>query len=419
MTPQFTARTVAVILLSTALIFVGNGMFQTMLPMRAEREDFSTSLIGFLGSAYFAGFIVGCVIGPPLIRAVGHIRAYAGVVAVLAALILLFPVWVAAMPWLVLRFVTGICLAIAVMVVESWLNDQTTNEMRGRILSVYIIVTNLGWISGQLGVNLADLLGATLFILVAIAVCLSVAPVALTPTREPEPVPRAGLDLRGLIALSPVGTVGCFLVGMIEGAFWTLGPLFGQLRGFEVFEITLLMGVFVLGGTLTQWPIGLLSDRYDRRLVILPVALATAASGIALAVVEDAGLWAMLALGLAHGGLMIPIYSLCVAHVNDGAASDRFVQVSGGLLLVYSIGAALGPVLAAPLMDRHGAGWLFVFISIVLVCFSVVILWRLGVARRRILPHRGRFAPAPRTTQSIYELESALTSEEGERPRAT
>ncbi|MBK0398172.1 MFS transporter [Limibaculum sp. M0105] len=412
MTSHFTGRTIAVILLSTGLIFVGNGMFQTMLPMRAEREGFSTGLIGFLGSAYFAGFIAGCVIGPPLIRAVGHIRAYAGIVAILAAIVLLFPVWVAALPWLALRFLTGICLAIAVMVVESWLNDQTTNAMRGRILSVYIIVTNVGWISGQLGVNLADLLGATLFILVAVAVCLSVAPVALTPTREPEPVPRAGLDIRALFGLSPVGTIGCFLVGMIEGAFWTLGPLFGQLRGFGVFEITLLMGVFVLGGTLTQWPIGLLSDRFDRRLVILPVVIATAISGLALASVEEVGLWAMLALGLAHGGLMIPIYSLCVAHVNDGAAADRFVQVSGGLLLIYSIGAALGPVLAAPLMDRLGAGWLFVFISIVLGCFAAVVLWRLGVARRRILPHRGRFAPVPRTTQSIYEFESPLVGDE-------
>lgn len=408
MTLPTSRRTIGVILLSAGLIFVGNGLFQTLLPLRAQGEGFSTGLIGVLGAAYFAGFIVGCILGPRLIASVGHIRAYAGVTALMAAVVLVFPLWVEAWAWIGFRFLTGICLAVIVMAIESWLNDQSSNEERGQILSFYIIVTNAGWVAGQLGVNAADILGPELFLLITIAICLSVAPIALTPTAEPTPVPAARLDLRGLVVLSPVGTLGCFLVGTAEGAFWSLGPLFGQLRGLGVFEVTLLMGAFVLGGTLSQWPIGKLSDNTDRRRVILPVTLATGVTGVPIAVL-DPGLWGMIALAVAHGALMIPIYSLCLAHVNDVVPPERFVQVSGGLLLVYSLGATIGPLVAAPAMDAFGPGGLFVFISLILAAFGAAIALRLVLAGERIRAFPGRYRPQPRTTQSIYELEEEGT----------
>jgi MFS family permease len=398
-------RTIIIILLGAILVFTGNGLLQTMLPMRADLEHFSTAMIGLQGTAYFGGFIAGCVLGPALIKNAGHIRAFAGVVAILAAVILLFPLWVDPYVWVGLRLLTGACLAITVMSLESWLNDQATNDNRGRMLSIYFIVSNAGWIAGQLAVNLSGLQGATLFILVTVMVCLSVAPVALTPTKEPTPVPDARLDLRGLFALSLVGTVGCFLVGAAEGAFWTLGPVFGQQRGMTVFEVTLLMGAFVLGGTLSQWPIGRLSDDHDRRVVILPVVLATVVTGLTIAFTGKLDLIPMLALAALHGALMIPIYSLCLAHVNDSAPSDRFVQVSGGLLLIYSTGAALGPLAAAPLMDNYGPGGLFIFLSAVLALFAVVVTFRIVVARRRIRAYPDRYALVTKTTQSIYEME--------------
>ena len=399
-------RTILIILLSSGLVFAGSGLLQTMLPMRADRADFSTSMIGFLGTAYFVGFIAGCILGPRLIRNVGHIRAYSGVVALLAALCILFPLWVDPYFWSGIRFLSGICLAITIMTLESWLNDQASNETRGRILSLYIIISNAGWIAGQLGINLSSLTGTTLFILVTVAVCLSVAPVALTTTREPEPVPDARLDLKGLFGLSPVGVIGCFLVGTAEGAFWSLAPVFGQQRGLEVLEVTLLMGAFVLGGSLSQWPIGRISDDHDRRIVILPVALATVVSGLTIAAIGNLATAPTLILALIHGALMIPIYSLCIAHVNDSAPTERFVQVSGGLLLVYSAGAALGPLAAAPLMEGYGPGGLFVFISGVLAVFALAIAIRLVSTRRLARAFPGRYAPSPRTTQSVYELES-------------
>ncbi len=400
------ARTIAVILLSSGLVIVGNGMIQTLIPLRSELEGFSTTLIGIQGTAYFAGFIGGCVLGPRLIQWVGHIRAYAGITAMLAAMLLLFPVWTDGWFWAGLRFAGGICVATAFLVLESWLNDQATNENRGRVLSLYIIVTNAGWILGQLGVNLAELASIMLFVLVAVPVCLSVVPVALTPTREPEPVPDPRLDLPGLFHLSTVGTIGCLFVGIAEGAFWTLGPIYGAERGLTVFEVTMLMGAFILGGTISQWPIGKLSDRFDRRLVILPVVLATVCTGLALAMVGDIGFWFVFGLATLHGALMIPIYSLCIVHVNDNAPADRFVQVSGGLLLIYAAGAALGPLAAAPLMDLTGPGGVFFFISAVLAAFACVIAWRLRVAWRRDRAYRSAYSWQPRTTQQAYEIEA-------------
>lgn len=400
------ARTIAIILMSAGLVFAGGGLLQTMLPMRAELDGFSTGMIGFLGTAYFAGSISGCVVGPALIKGVGHIRAFSGVVAVFAALCLLFPLWVAPLPWAGLRFLSGICVAITIMALESWLNDQSSNRTRGRVLSLYIIVSNLAWIAGQLAINLADLLGMVLFILVTVAVCLSIAPVALTPTREPSEVPDAKLDLRGLLRISPVGVIGCFLVGMAEGAFWSLAPVFGQQRGLEVLDVTLLMVAFIFGGTLSQWPVGRLSDNYDRRLVILPIALATVVTGLLIAWLGDLTRMPMLAMAALHGALMIPLYSLCLAHVNDNVPADKFVQVSGGLLLIYSAGAAIGPLAAAWMMDAGGPGGLFVFISAVLGAFGVVIAIRLSAAWGRRIAHRSPYRPAPRTTQSVYELES-------------
>ena len=398
-------RTITIILISAGLVFTGNGLLQIVLPLRAELEAFTTNEIGVLGTAYFAGLTAGCLWGPSLIRDVGHVRAYAGTVAILTALIVAMPLFPLPLAWIGLRLFTGVCLAVNFMALESWLNDRATNANRGHVLSLYIIVTNVGWILGQLAVNLAELQDAALFLYATVTICLSAALVALTPTAEPDAVPEVRLDLQALFRLSPIGTVGCFLVGTAEGAFWSLGPLFGQKSGMSVLEVTLLMGAFVLGGTLAQWPIGRLSDRYDRRLVILPVSLAAVFTGLAIVLAADYGVGPALVIALLHGALMIPIYSLCIAHVNDNTPVERFVQVSGGLLLIYSVGASIGPLATAPLMQTFGAGALFFVISGLLGSFGLLIAYRLISIRARRRLHPAPYAPASRTTQAAYEME--------------
>ncbi len=397
--------TIATLLVGAGLLLTAVALFQTLLPLRAGIEQFSPGLVGYLGTVYATGFIAGCIFGPAVVKAVGHIRTFSGVVAIAAAVSLLYPLWPNVFLWLLLRFFSGAALAIAYMVIESWLNDQSDNTTRGRVLSIYIIVANVTTMAGQLLVNVASTAGQTLFALVTFLLCLTVVPVALTPTSEPKPIPTARLELKGLLSISPVGTIGCLLVGAVEGAFWTLGPTFGQLRAMSVFEITLLMAAFVLGGTLSQWPLGKLSDHYDRRLVILPVALGTVVTGLLIAFWPLSDLRAVLALASVHGALMVPLYALCLAHANDNVANDKLVQTSSGLLLIYSIGAAIGPTIAAQLIEYSDESALFVFISAVLAMFAIFIVYRLifGPAYDRLM--RSPFAALPKTSQSVFELE--------------
>jgi MFS family permease len=401
-----TRASITTLLVGTAVLFLGYGLLITLLPLRAKLEVFSTAMIGVMGGAYFAGFAVGCLIGPWVVKKVGHIRAFAGFAAIAAVLVLVLPMAIDPAIWAGVRGISGICFAILFMVIESWLNDQSSNEIRGRVLSIYIIVTNLVTMGGQLMVNLSDPAGPVLFTFAAMLVCLSLVPLSLTPTSTPKPIATAKLRITKLYHTSPSGFVGCLAFGLADGAFWSLAPVFADAKGLPVADITFVMSLFVVGGSISQWPLGHYSDKVDRRWVIAFVCAGSVCTASALAFLDLDDRWLAYALACAHGAFMLPIYPLLLAHTNDYAPNSLLVETSSGLLLLYAVGAMAGPSVAAALMQTYGDGSLFLFIAGVLAVLLVYILFRLGRREIAKAEERVEFYPVPKTSPSVYSLET-------------
>ncbi len=410
---------ITILLFGTAILMLGQGLLVTLLPVRGDIEGFSTSWIGGMGGAYYAGFAIGCLIGPKLILKVGHIRVFAGFAALTAVATLIFQLIPVPPAWVATRGFSGICFAILYMTIESWLNDQSTNKTRGKILSLYIIIGNVVTIGGQLMLNLADPAAGTLFIVCAILICISLAPVSLSAISEPTPPPTAKLDIKALYKLSPVGFMGCLVFGIAEGSFWSLGPVFAQQRGFSVAEITYFMSAFMLGGTILQWPIGWVSDHVDRRIMIAGCCIGTIGTGLSLAFIPShSGMESFLMAAL-HGGFMFPLYGLILAHANDFAPQEKLVETSGGLLLVYGVGAALGPFGIAQLMQSRDAGYLFLIMSVLFSVLAIFVLIRIFIRPVTADLERSTFVPATKSSQAIYELETDDDEDEDDHDEQT
>jgi MFS family permease len=398
-----TLAPVVALLASVALLLMGNGLQGTLLPLRAQLEAFGALQIGWLGSAYFAGFALGSLVAPRFVRRVGHIRAFTALAAIASATVLGHALAIRPDIWLPLRALTGFCLAGLYVVMESWLNAQATNATRGAILSVYTTVNLTVITLGQLLVAVLEPQTFVPFAVAAMLIALAGVPLALTTSKAPAPPEKIGVDPRWLYRLSPVGFVGCFAVGLANGPFWTLAPAFAVANGLDSGGVGLFMALVVLGGALGQWPAGRLSDKLDRRWVIVSVCLLAAGAGLGLvlAALHRPDLLAYAA--VAFGACAIPMYALCVAHANDFVQPGQFVQASAGLLLASALGAALGPLLASVVMDRAGSASLFAFTAGVHLLLAGFVLYRM---RRRAAPEaKAPFVAVPRTSTGLGTLD--------------
>lgn len=415
------------LLAGAAVLLLGNGLQGILIPVRASLENFPTSVIGLLASAYSVGFVAGCFLIPYMVRRVGHIRAFAVLAAVAASVVLLLALLPYGWVWTLLRVVSGFCFAGIFMVIESWLNERSTNATRGQIFSVYMIVNLLAVTLGQMLLPTADPADFVLFAVTAMLITLGLVPVALSTSAAPTPIAKVKLRLGRLYRMSPVGVVGCFFIGMTNSAQTGLGAVYAQMLGLSVTGVALYMSAAVVGGALSQFPVGHLSDRMDRRRVIVMVCLAAALLGAVLAKVGDVSFQtplnlpsdlspALLILTAAVFGFCIyPLYSLCVAHTNDYVAPEDFVEASSGLLLTYGLGAILGPFVAAFLMERLGAGGLYVFTAVTHLTFCLFTLYRM--TRRAPAQERTHYVEAgtSRTTPVAIELDPrARTTVDGE-----
>jgi len=354
------------LLVGTATLVLGSGLLTVLVPVRASIEGFHPLWIGLIGGGYYFGFVLGCLVTPRLVRDAGHIRVFAALAAIASSIALLHLLAVAPGAWVTFRIGTGFCLAGIYMVIESWLNEYATNQTRGRVFSVYMVVNLSGLTLGQMLLALPDPAGFTPFVLCAMAIGLSLVPVALMRSPAPAPLPVSGrLTFRELYRASPLGVAGCLLVGLANGAFWGHAPVFAQGRAGSTTDIALFMTAFVIGGALVQWPLGRLSDRGDRRAIIVAGCLVAMAVAAALFALPGLGTLPETALAFCAGAAMLPLYPLCVAHANDHIVGNRFIEASGSLLMAYGMGAVVGPIAAAALIASVAPTALFLFTAVV------------------------------------------------------
>jgi len=405
---QSQIRGITALLLSTVVFLMGNGLVGTLIPLRATIEGFSNVSIGVLGAWYFAGFVAGCYGGPRLLSQVGHIRSFAVASAVIAAAIIIMPLWTSQAAWFVLRGLTGVCTAILFMGIESWLNDRATNETRGRILAVYIGVNLSALLVGQWMLLLGLPASFELFSISAILYCLCLVPIGLTRLPAPQPPPVPKLDLSRIFRIAPVGAAGCLTVGLANGAFWTLAPVYAQALTFSTPELALFMSVFIAGGAIVQWPLGRLSDGMDRRWIIAATCAAAAGCGLVLGamgpvLVNMPALFYFVV--FAFGAAVLPLYSLSVAHANDRLPRTEFVEVSAGLLMINASTSIPGPLLAALVMAAAGPDSLFLFTAIAHLGMAFYTFSRIRVREPAPAETREAFTPVPQSSHAALPLD--------------
>jgi MFS family permease len=392
------------LLLGIGIILVGSGFLGTLLGMRAVVENFSEVVTGLVMSAYFLGFIAGAYVCPPLINRVGHIRAFAAMAAVASSAILTHAMIIDPWAWALLRLITGICGVGLYMVIESWLNVQTSNRQRGRVFALYMTVNMLAMALGQYLLLFSSVDTFIPFALIAILFSLGLVPVALTRVAEPQPVSTPALHLGHLFGKAPLGVIGTLIAGLLLGAFWGMGAVFAKDIGLPDTWIAAFMSAAILGGPLLQLPIGRLSDARDRRGVLLAVSIAGAAAAVAAFALAQ---WTPVALVICiflFGGFTFSIYALSVAHMNDHLNANEVLDATSGLLLTYGIGATFGPAAAGALMSAFGPRTLLLYFFALLVVLAAACRHFMRVRPPVPAEEQGEFVPMVRTSQAALEM---------------
>ena len=383
-----TLSVVVALLAGFGLLQMGNTLQGTLLAVRGGMEGFPPTVIGLVGGSFSAGLMIGSLVASRLILRVGKIRSFAALASTASMVPLIHLLWIDPTAWVIARMLTGFCFAGLFMVVESWLNGAAVNEVRGQILSIYGMTGLVAGVVGQLLLPVADPGGYALFAVVSVVLTVAVLPVTLSQAKAPPlPAQPVRIDLFRLHAQAPFGLVAAFLCGISAGSFFSLGPLLAQSIGMGQQGIAIFMAAGALGAAAMTWPLGLLSDRIDRRLLVVVIALVAVAvlGTMALFTPSGASAWVYFGLVFVFGGLVVPTYSVVLAHVNDSVRPEEFVAASGGMLLVQGAGAAIGPLAIGAAMSAFGPRsllWMTVLAQL-LIAFCGV--WRM---RRQAAPAR-------------------------------
>lgn len=409
-----TIRPLIPLLLTAGILIGGNGLQGTFIALRASQEGFSTSTIGFVGAGYSIGFAIGCIYVTRVLRAIGHIRTFSAMAAIASASAIAMVLLIDPLMWFVMRIVAGICFASLFATVESWLNASVTNANRARTLSIYRLVDLGSVTAAQYLIPGIGIGGFELFAIVAMALSLSLVPISLADRSSPTVPEAIRFDVKKLWNISPLATVGCIVVGLTNAAFRNLGPIYAHDIGLSVTAIASFMSAGIVGGVVLQYPLGIYSDRLDRRLIILVATLGSALAALYLAFFAGGDEWRNFVGIFIFGAFAMPLYSLCSAHANDHAGEGEHALVSAGMLFFWSCGAIIGPLFASVLLQVFGPQALFLYTAVILLAFMGYTALRMSA--RPAVPageRRSRFRNLLRTSFFFNKLAASERDRNG------
>lgn len=399
------------------LLMLGNGLQGTLLGVRGSIEGMSPQTMSWVMTGYFVGFLFGSQLTPNMIRRVGHVRVFAALGSLVSACLILYAAWTNPYFWFLLRIIVGFCFSGIYVVAESWLNDSSSNETRGQTLSAYLIVQMMGIVLAQAVLNFADPSGYMLFIIISVVVSLSFAPILLSVSPAPQFQTSKRMTLSQLWSISPLGVVGQFFLGAIFAALFGMASVYGTERGLTVKDISLFVAAIYFGGMILQYPIGWVSDRMDRRVLIFIVCSIGTFFSFA-ANLSDNFMW-LLIVAFIIGGVSNPLYSLYIAYTNDYLEHDDMASASGGLIFLTGIGAIFGPSIVGWLLDTYGAASYFWFVGTVMAIMGSYALYRMTQTSSTAVEDTSTYAPITPTSTPIamelaqeYAIEMALEEEE-------
>ncbi|MCZ4256475.1 MFS transporter [Sulfitobacter sp. PR48] len=403
------------LLLGMCLLMVGNGMQGTLLGIRGALEGFSTFEMSIVMSAYFVGFLGGSRLAPHMIRRVGHVRVFAALASLISAVMILYPTFPAVPLWAIGRVLIGFCFSAVYVTAESWLNNAADNSNRGQALSLYMIVQTLGIVVAQALLLAADPSGYVLFVIPSVLVSVAVTPILLTISPTPAFDTTKPMSLRELARFSPLGCIGMFLLGGVFSAQFGMAPVYGAEAGLSVAQISTFVATFFVGSVVLQYPIGWVSDRMDRRTLIV-ITSAIGAAGSVMGMMLGDVFWLLLISAFIVGGMSNPLYSLLIAHTNDFLEHEDMAAASGGMIFINGLGAILGPIITGWMMGTSlGPGGFYLFTAVLFVILAVYATYR--ATRRPAVPvdETGNYVALYPTATAVaveYAQEYAIESEQ-------
>ena len=358
------------------MLMVGNGLQGTLLGLRGEQEGFSTLALSIVMSAYFLGFLFSSRYTPELIRRVGHVRVFAAMGSLISAVLICYPILLEPWAWTIGRVVIGFCFCGVYITAESWLNDASSNDTRGKALSVYMIVQMAGIVFAQWILSRGDISGYTLFIISSVMVSLAFAPVLLSARPMPAFSATKRMKIKDLVKASPLACFGMFMLGGVFAAQFGMSAVYGTRVGLTVGEISFFVSGIYIGALVLQYPIGWLSDHIDRRYLIIGVAFVGAIGSLAAFIIPDS--FAVIVLsGAVVGGTSNPLYALLLAYANDYLEKEDMAAASGGFLFVNGLGAIAGPLIVGRMMDEIGTSGFWLFTAALMFAIGAYGLYRM------------------------------------------